>query len=393
MFTSGRGLLIKNDRGYFRKDAGTIEFWISPIVDTNIDDYRRYYIDLYSGKRQRVSSESSTVIELPSSAKEIIDIRLLEATQQYADLYSSSEASRILFDGISRSEITGKLAGGTGSQKNFATGHKLSADGRTITLAKALPAHNTDVVVTYIPKDNSGDRVSVFKNEDNQIVFAITADGIDNIVTADIDWTKNSWHRVLCVYKTNSRYDTMRIFVDGTEGGYIRYGTGLVYGTGYVYGQYIQGDGQAKNLEYSINLTDDLSLMSVGSDIFGDNSAYGRMDNVRFSRILRPLSRDAAGAYVDEAYSENLNTVRPVIEDDATTLLLDFDQDQEKINKFATIIDPKNGIFDFDIEVVDNFDKVIGVNNGEVEDLIEELVNRLKPAHSNALVKFTKTKC
>ena len=38
-------------------------------------------------------------------------------------------------------------------------------------------------------------------------------------------------------------------------------------------------------------------------------------------------------------------------------------------------------------------DKVIGINDGEIEDLITELVNRLKPAHSNALVKFTKSKC
>ena len=40
-------------------------------------------------------------------------------------------------------------------------------------------------------------------------------------------------------------------------------------------------------------------------------------------------------------------------------------------------------------EVVDDLDKVIGINDGEIEDLIIELVNRLKPAHCNALVKFS----
>ena len=48
------------------------------------------------------------------------------------------------------------------------------------------------------------------------------------------------------------------------------------------------------------------------------------------------------------------------------------------------------GIFDFDIEVYDNFNKI---NNEEVEDLIVDLVDRLKPAHSNALVVFPRDPC
>ncbi len=393
-FSNGRSILIQNRSGEFRRNEGTIEFWVSPLLDTAIDEERRYYVDIFSASRERVRSKSSTAIELPSAAKEIVSIKLLNQTREFSSFYTENEKDQILFDEISRSEITGVLEGGTGTDKDFSVGGKLSADGQKYFLAEALPSQRTEVIVTYIPVDSSGDRVSVFKGEDSTINFAITAGGVDNLVTADVDWKKNTWHRVMCTYRTNSDgFDSMRIFVDGQEGGFIRYGTGLVYGTGFVYGQFIQGQGQARNGEFRIPLSDEFRLISVGSDIFGDNVVRARMDNVRFSRIIRNTVRDSSGNFVDVNFSSNTNTVLPVITDDATTLLLDFDASGEKVEAVATVIDPENGIFNFDIEVIDNFDKVIGVNDGEVEDLIIDLVNRLKPAHTNALVKFTKSRC
>jgi hypothetical protein len=392
-FVSGPGIIIRNDSGQFRRDEGSIEFWVSPAIDTRVDPDRRYFVDIFSVKRERLLSKTSTVIELPNAASEVVDVKLIQSTQEFSEFYSESEVDQILFDEISRSEITGRLEGGTGTEKNFATGSRLSADGRKIILAEALPAYNTDVIVTYVPIDSDGDRFSVFKNENNQIVFGITAGGIDNMVTIDIDWKKNTWHRVLCLYRTNSGYDTMRIFVDGAEGGYIVYGSGIIYGTGYIYGQLIQGAGLARVKEYNIGLKDEFKLIAIGSDVFGDHNARSRIDNLRFSREMRSVIRDSAGLFIDTNYSSNVNTVNPVVEDDITTLMVNFDEDGEKIDKFATIIDPENGIFNFDINVIDNFDRVIGINGGLVEDLIVELVNTLKPAHSNALVTFTKTRC
>jgi hypothetical protein len=392
-FVSGPGIIIKNDAGQFRKDEGSIEFWVSPAIDTMVDLQRRYYVDIFSVKRERLLSKTSTVIELPNPATEIVDVKLIKNTQEFSEYFSEDEVDEILFNEVFRNEITGRLDGGTGTDKDFSIGSKLSADGRKIFLAESLPAVNTDVIVTYVPLDSQGDRVSVFKNEFNQLVFAITAGQVDNIVTIDIDWKKNTWHRVLCTYRTGSGFDSMRIFADGTEGGFIRYGTGIIYGTGFIYGQYIQGEGQLRGQEFNIDLRDEFKLIAIGSDIFGDNNARARMDNTRFSRIIRNIVRESNGTFVDSNYSSNLNTVLPVISDDATTLLIDFDEDGEKIDKFATVIDPERGIYNFDIEVIDNFDRVIGISDGLVEDLIVDLVDRLKPAHSNALVKFTKSKC
>jgi hypothetical protein len=393
-FKSGPGLLYDNDPGYFRSSEGSIEFWVSPILDTKVDKERRYFVDIADVTRERIKSKSSSIIDLNSAASQIISVKLLTSAARYEGFYTAEESSSILFDEIARSEISGRLEGGTGTDKDFGVGAKLSANGKVIYLAEVLPGQNIDVVITYVPLDSSGDRVSVFKNEYSQIVFGITADGTDHIVSADVNWKKNTWHRVMCMYKTGTKSgDTMRIFVDGKEGGLIRYGTGLIYGTGYIYGQYAQREGQAKSKDYRIELGSDFRILSVGSDIYGDNTARSRMDNLRFSSIMRNTTRDSLGNFIDTNYSSNIETIYPVIEDDSTTFILEFDVDGEKVDKFATVIDPVNGIFDFDIDVIDNFDKVIGINDGEVEDLITDLVNRLKPAHANALVKFTKSKC
>jgi hypothetical protein len=104
---------------------------------------------------------------------------------------------------------------------------------------------------------------------------------------------------------------------------------------------------------------------------------------------MRLTSQDASGQYIDTNYSSNTNTVRPVVSDDATTLIINFESNNSNIN-YVTVVDPGRGIFDFDIEVYDNFNKI---NNEEVEDLIVDLVDRLKPAHSNALVVFPRDPC
>ena len=185
----------------------------------------------------------------------------------------------------------------------------------------------------------------------------------------------------------------MRIVVDGVEGGSIRYGEGILYGDGLVYGQIMANTSASSYIKHNIKISDDFRIISVGSDSYGNNSAKSRMDNIRFSRIVRDLPKDSSGLVSDPNYSSNTNSILPVGEDDASTFLLDFGGALGKAENFATVIDPKYGIFDFTVEVVDEFNKVIGINDGEIEDLIVKLINKLKPAHSNALVKFTNKHC
>ena len=185
----------------------------------------------------------------------------------------------------------------------------------------------------------------------------------------------------------------MKLFVDGLEGGKIKYGESIKYGGGKVYGLITSDDDGIRDVEYKITLKDEFRLIAVGSSIFGDDFSRSRIDNLRFSRVSRKMLRNASGDYIDPNYSKNLNTVSPVVFDDDSTFILDFNEEPTLNESLVSVIDPRNGIFDFDINVIDNFNKVIGINNGEIEDVIVELVNRLKPAHSNALVKFTDKHC
>jgi hypothetical protein len=90
----------------------------------------------------------------------------------------------------------------------------------------------------------------------------------------------------------------------------------------------------------------------------------------------------------DLLYTSNVNTAQPVIDDALTTLLLDFDTDNALVEHLVAVHDEAAGIFDFFVDVVDSFGLI---PNQDVKDLIGQLVNRLKPAHTRAFVDFGDT--
>jgi hypothetical protein len=386
-FENVKGVRYANNDSFLRKGEGTIEFWVSPIVDTLRDPNARYFVDAFSSTRIRTKSLSNRLIELPSSAKEILSVKLVRKNSEDSIFYSAEE--EIVFDNISRDDISGRLTQGTGVEKDFALGCTLSTDGTRIILAESLPGAEIDVVVSYIAKDSEGDRLSILKDKDGHIVFYIKASGVEHVVTRKISWRKNTWHRILCSWKTGTSHDTMRMFIDGVEAGFIRFGESLLFGIGAVFGTISTSDDVARTIEYNINFEDDLGFVTIGSDAFGYNCSNSRMDNIRFSRVMRTVSKDSTGEYFDFNFSQNTSVVYPVVKDDLTTKIVDFEPEYKK-DSFATVIDRTRGIFDFDVKIFDGFEKIPD-DDGIVEDLIVELINKLKPAHSNAYVKFLKS--
>lgn len=390
----GSTLLLQPDSNQLRTKEGAVEFWVSPMLDTDIDFEKRYYIDSYAMITVNIESSDSHTILLPSAAKEILKITLLTKERRYESLYTSEDKTSILFDEIERSKLSGILEGGTGIKKDFAKKAEIQSNRKLIKLADALPGDTINVLVSYLPVSTSGDRLSIFKDENGYLNFYIKANGIEHLVNKQISWRKNSWHKILCNYKTNSDgLDTMRIFVDGESGGLVRFGQGLLYGTQVIFGQYLQREGQSKNVRFNIKLSDTPRQPVIGSDIFGDSVAMARLDNIRFSSKMRPISKDSLGNYIDTNYSEDTTALRPLQKDDITTYLEDFDQESELHTKSAHIIDPKNGVFDFDITVIDKFHKVIGVQDGLLEMLIKEILYNLKPSHTNMNLSFSSDNC
>ncbi len=134
---------------------------------------------------------------------------------------------------------------------------------------------------------------------------------------------------------------------------------------------------------------DVLEQIYIGSRYDGYSSCLSRLDNLRISKIDRLKTKDSSGNYLDLNYSSNLNSVGPLIDDIHTSYLNNFEIFKNN-NNYITITDLVRGIYEFDIEVVDDFGKI---NSSEVEDLIVYLVNKLKPSHTNVLVKFKRKTC
>lgn len=365
------GLKIDN-KAIFRNNGGTIEFWVSPILDTYNDPSVRYYIDLSTELITEVISTTATVINLPQQARSISSITI------------------------------------EGSDINYFAGSTLGTDGTTITLSRELPTSNINTTITYTPITVQGDRFRVFKNETGALVFLITASDIDYQISTPIFWKKNSWHRIVIGWNLNNtnNQDTMYLMVDGAEAGTIRYGTGFLYGSGTKYGQKTiwgsatVGTTAARNILADINLLDTFNYIYVGSDFANKNTALAKFDNMRFSNEPRSVIYLGAttpdtivgagpGRLIkqDLLYTSNINTANPVISDALTGLLLDFNTTAEEIEYIAQIRDAATGIFDFSVEVIDTFELA---NTTLIQQLITNLINRLKPSHTRASVSFTK---
>lgn len=378
-------LSIFNNNSILRGDSGTIEFWISPLVDTVYDSSTRFFFDSYSAIRTSVKSSSSKIIKLQTAASKILSIKLLKDNEEYSS-YIPDEKYGVIFDEIKRSEITGVLTGGTGSEKDFSSGCTISADGKTILLEKNLPGSSTEVIINYIPRQLSGQRISIFKDKYSRIIFRIINGDTEYYIPFEVDWDRNSWHRIYFSYAANTKQDFMRAIIDGISSENIYYKET----ENNDFSEYPEENIVSKLV---LTMSEQFSEINIGNNISKDCIALSRIDNFRISKSARKITRDITGSIIDQNYSSNLSSVNPVKEDDLTTILLDFDYENSDETNIATISDPVYGMFNFDINIIDAFDRTKIMNQEYVEDLLVELINRIKPAHTNALVKFENRYC
>jgi len=350
--------ILSNAGGIFNNNEGTVEFWVSPLDDTTGDPNFHYFLDLGTFTTEEQISSTRITVTLGGRAREIISVRLA------SDVNSS----------------------GT----NFFTGGSLSTvDNKTITLGTPLPSQNIVVEIVYVSLDSQGDRVSIFRDSAGFVNFFMKASGVEHLISVKVDWKRHTWHRVMAMWRTNStdNLDRLRLFVDGDERGTIKYGTGLIYGTGVIYGQAEVRPGINRFVVTDINLTDFFSQLYVGTDVFQRQGARARIDNIRFSEIERLNNISVIGGVpVDLSFNANTDFALPVTEDVFTTRLLNFDNEVVEITSLATLINEARGIFRFEVDVIDSFDRVIG--DTRLEELLVDLVNTIKPAHTEAAINF-----
>jgi hypothetical protein len=354
IFMNDNSFQLDNANVVFNNNRGSIEFWVGPIVDTRFDPNNRYYVDITSINISSITSTTALTLTLPFRAKRIVSVRLLNDD-------------------------------GTGTE--FFEGGQLLIDGQTIILGTRLPGAMTVVEVQSVPVDFAGDRVSIFKNESGLLNFAIIADEQIFVIAYPINWCRDTWHRVMATWTTNSLdgTDRMRLFVDGVEGGTILWGTpGLLYGDGSIYGEAAVGTAGSNALVANIDLEDTFAEIHIGNSFDQRNSAAAKIDNLRFSNTVREPSIVAEMA-VDLNFNSNRDAVFPVVEDNFTTALVDLDRSIEETVLLRNLLSKFTPLFLFDVEVDDSFRRLIDQRS---RDLIERVIGRMKPSHTRLFVKF-----
>lgn len=335
---------------------GTIEFWVSPVIDTfHDDDIPRYYVDACAASEEFLVSETRTRVVLSRKARKIVSVRL--ATDD-----------------------------GTGT--DFFEGGNLSIDGTTIELVLPLPNRSTRLKVAYISADNSGNRISIYKDGYGELNFELLSNTDVFKISQPISWARNTWHRVMATWDLNNidNRDRIRLFVDGVQGGTVMYGSpGFLYGIGILYGQSLAGTQDADLLTTNIDMTDTFPQVTIGNQFSIGHACMARIDNIRFSSVVREPSQ-AAGVPVDLNYNANLESVWPVQEDNETTGIFDYEEEAAETEFLSNLYDEATPLFSFDVDVIDSFDIING--NEQTQELIRAILGRLKPAHTKANVRF-----
>lgn len=332
------------------KKESTIEFWVSPLFDTSNDPNVRYYFDASSSVIENVISTNNATVKLSGSASKILNVKAAVGDQ-----------------GV-----------------DYFAGGSISSDGHTLFLNKQLPNQQTGVVINYIPNGTYGDRVSIYKDGAGYINFYIKANNLEYVIRDPIFWTRGTWHRVKASYRANSGIgsDALIFFVDGYERASISLGNNLIIGNGQVIGSTFAGP---NGLNPLISFKDSINNLYIGSDYTKNNTAYALIDNLRISDIFRPVFKPF-GENIDVNYIPNTDAVYPVLEDLYTTLLLDFENIIFKNTNFTTIKNRKTGLFDISITIFDSFDIVN--SNPLVKQILETLLDTLKPANSRLFLKY-----
>jgi len=347
--------LVFNNAGLLSTASeGSIEFWVSPKFDTYNDPNVRFYFDAATAIVEETISITTGSVKLSGSTSQVLSVRLQTDTND------------------------------TGQE--YFQGGSIGDDFRTLFLGKALPSQQTPIKISYIPQGLSGDRISIFKDEEGFITFNVKASGIDFQARQPVFWARDTWHRVKATYKFNriDNQDEIRLFIDGEEKGAVRFGSGLLFGQGAIFGQGFAGVDNSILLG-DINFNDPINQIFIGSNFQKVNTAQARIDNLRLSDTSRNPTTVGSQPF-DINYSTNLSILFPVTEDAFTTFLLDFNTLLTKADDFAILRDEKFGIFNFDITVIDSFDIVL--SNSKIKQILETLISKLKPAQSKVNITY-----
>ena len=346
-FDMGYNINILNDNVAIDPNGGAIEFWVSPMLDTLNDKEERVYFDSRDIVEEFVVPSNSRDIKVSSPIRKILSITLLKK-DEVGNL-------KTIYDELEVDQITGLLNKGTGVLSDFKLNYKMTSD-KTIRLLNGVLDASSTVKIRYTSRLSSGDFIKISKDKFSNICLDLQSNKNKKSYKFAVRWKDNSWHKIKFYF--NKKDKRVYLFVDGVN--------------------------VIQNTVYNIDFKDLLNTLSIGG--FSNKSCFSRIANFRITRGSLSFDKNISGKLTDRSYSSELSLNNPVLKDDLTTLFVNFDDNLSLDYSIASVIDPKNGIFSFDVDVDDSFNLL----TDDLKDLIEELVNALKPAHTNVEVEISK---
>lgn len=340
--------IINNKDNALNNKEFSIDMWFSPLFDSITNDNKKYLFDISNAKQIRLKSNNNKII-FPRKISKVIKINAL--TKSGKDFLDDSKLHGLY-----------NIVGVSGSSEDFSIGGTLLKDSKTFLLNKILPKADMDIVAYYIPENSEEERISCYISNNSSINIEIKSKEGSYVSSEEIDLSFNSWHKILFCFDSIKR--TMRLFLDGDQ-------LSVINGV------------NPKFKNYS-------SKIVLGSDFYGDYKLNGKISSTRISRKSRGFKLFNDSFYKDINFSSSLELNKELIFDEYTTYLNNFDFKLENKKLFSEIIDPVSGIYNFEIDIFDEFNKLDAKYK---KDLIKELINRIKPAHTNAIIKIKKDRC
>ena len=342
---NGYGVSVDTSKKVLDEKEFSINTWVSPSFDSETNNGNHYIFSASNSEESIIKAENNR-LTLPQPASSLIRIEAV-----------TKKGERFLDD----SKLYGKynITGKTGSNFNFKDNSKLSNTGVYVDIQEGVSDPNGYYKVLYSPKSNKSQNIDLYINKESEVVLNIKSYSKSVTLSKEYIFDHLSWYKFLIVYKSGE----IKVFVNGEK--IISYKDPLISFKAY------------------------FGNINFMSDNSGQNVFSGKISSTKISRKANGYkivgSREKDINYLNK-YSDN----RELVLDEYTTYINNFNFELKLGSSYSEVIDKKSGIFDFDINISDPFEKL---DKDYKKDLVEYLVNRIKPAHSNAIVKIKNDRC
>ena len=238
----------------------------------------------------------------------------------------------------------------------------MGSDKRTIYIPNKLPNKDIGYRIYFVPLKSKLESVSLYLSKDSQINLDIKSSFKDITLSEEFYFDYSRWYKFLFTY--NMHLGEIRLFLNGRQ---------IIF---------------YKNKE--ILFKDYIGSIDFLTDNFGQRPFEGKISNIKISRKANGFRILDSFDVKDINYFDKEEENRELVYDEHTTYMNNFSFELSIDEKYSEIIDKKSGIFDFEIDINDSFNKL---DENYKKDLVEYLVNRIKPAHSNSIVRIKKDRC